>query len=79
MIEFRVVDMQVERIVAQDLVVTASSPEAAAKLALGMDLVRSGAKRDLRARVYFQHPGQALSMVRLYSKAINRVGLIKAS
>ncbi|SEQ02750.1 hypothetical protein SAMN05428969_1605 [Devosia sp. YR412] len=75
MIEYRVIDMQEERIVALDLVVKASSPEAAAKLALGMDLVRSGAKRDLQARVYFQHPGQALSMVRLYRKATDRLGL----
>jgi hypothetical protein len=37
--------------------------------ALGVEAVRSGSKRDLRARVYFQHPGQPLSMVRLYSKS----------
>ncbi|WP_158409498.1 hypothetical protein [Devosia psychrophila] len=51
---------------------TASSPEAAARKALGIDLVRSGAKRDLRAKVYFQHPGQSLSMVRLYAKVAER-------
>jgi hypothetical protein len=36
---------------------------------LGVEVVRSGSKRELRARVYFQHPGQPLSMVRLYSKS----------
>lgn len=48
--------------------VKANSPELAARDALGEEVVRSGAKRDLRAKVYFQHPEQPVSMVRLYSK-----------
>jgi hypothetical protein len=64
---FRVIDL---KLLAEDseVVVKAVTPERAAKLALGVDLVRSGSKRNLRARVYFQHPGQSLSMVRLYTK-----------
>jgi len=68
---FRVIDL---KLVAADpeVVVKAITPERAAKLALGVDLVRSGSKCDLRARVYFQHPGQSLSMVRLYTKVEDR-------
>lgn len=70
--EFRVLDLTLEVEEQQPIVVKAASPEHAAKIALGTDLVRSGAKRDLRARVYFQHPGQSLSMVRLYTKVDDR-------
>jgi hypothetical protein len=68
---FRVIDL---KLVAEDweVVVKAITPERTAKLALGVDLVRSGSKRNLRARVYFQHPGQSLSMVRLYTKVEDR-------
>lgn len=71
--EFRVLDLTHEGEEQQQVVVKAASPEHAAKIALGTDLVRSGAKRDLRARVYFQHPGQSLSMVRLYTKVDDRL------
>ena len=53
---FRVVDLR------------ARSPEEAAREALGIELVRSGAKRDIAAKVYWQPVGQPLTMVRLYSK-----------
>tara|TARA_R110002124_G_scaffold114535_12_gene269266 strand:+ start:5178 stop:5402 length:225 start_codon:yes stop_codon:yes gene_type:complete len=53
-------------------IAAASSPENAALQAIGEVLVRSGRRADLRVRVYFQHPDQALSMVRLYAKAIDR-------
>lgn len=46
-----------------------TSPERAASRLLGIDLVRSGAKATLAAKVYFQHPGQSPSMVRLYGRA----------
>lgn len=69
MVEYRIIDLQVEAINPDEIVVCASSPERAVREALGIEVVRSGSRRDLRARVYFQHPGQPLSMVRLYTKA----------
>lgn len=44
------------------------SPEAAVRDVLGIQVVRSGAKRDLVAKVYWQPLGQPLTMVRLYAK-----------
>ncbi|MDB5473265.1 MAG: hypothetical protein JWP99_568, partial [Devosia sp.] len=55
------------------VIAQASSPEDAAFKAMGETLVRSGRRSDLRARVYFQHPDQPVSMVRLYAKAIDRL------
>ena len=49
-----------------------NTPERAAKKALDLDLVRSGSKRDLTARVYWQVSGQPTNMVRLYTKAGDR-------
>lgn len=72
MIEFRVIDLQTETIDPNPKAVVAQSPERAAEMALGLSLVRSGARRDLRARVYCQHPGQPVSMVRLYTKVADR-------
>jgi hypothetical protein len=69
MTEYRIIDLDVETIDPDEIVVRASSPERAVRDALGIDVVRSGSRRDLRVRVYFQHPGQPLSMVRLYTKA----------
>ena len=48
-----------------------SSPEAAARKALGIDLVRSGSVRDLVARVYWQLGPDAINMVRLYSRVVS--------
>ena len=70
--EYRVIDLQTETNDPEPKTVKASSPEKAALVALGLTLVRSGAKRDLRARVYCQQPGQPLSMVRLYTKVADR-------
>ena len=72
MTEYRVIDLQTETIDPEPQTVSASSPEKAAELALGLELVRSGSKQDLRARVYFQNPDQPVSMVRLYTKAADR-------
>lgn len=47
----------------------AGSPEEAAKLAFGENLVQSGKRIDLRAIVYFQEGGQPVSIVRLYRNA----------
>lgn len=70
--DFRVIDLQTETIDPEPKTVKATSPERAAELVLGQQLVRSGAKKDLRARVYFQSAGQPVSMVRLYSKVGDR-------
>jgi hypothetical protein len=70
--EFRVIDLHTETIDPTPKTVKAASPEKAAELALGLELVRSGSKSDLRARVYCQMPGQPLTMVRLYSKVADR-------
>jgi len=70
--EYRVVDLETGGIDPEPKTVRASSPEKAAEMALGLELVRSGAKRDLRARVYCQEAGQPLTMVRLYTKVADR-------
>ena len=69
MIEYRVIDLQTEVIDPNPPVVKAATPEKAAEIALGVQLTRSGGRNDLRARVYFQTPGQPVSMVRLYTKS----------
>jgi hypothetical protein len=72
-LSYRVVDLRTKVIEADEVLVEGvASPEAAAEKALGMRLVRSGAKKDLVARVYWQPLGQPVSMVRLYSMAADR-------
>lgn len=44
------------------------SPEAAVARSLGLDVVRSGAKKDLVARVYWQIPGHPINVVRFYTR-----------
>lgn len=74
MTSYRVVDCRTDVINPQEMIIdNASSPEDAALKAVDEVLVRSGRRGDLRVRVYFQHPGQVMSMVRLYAKAIDRV------
>lgn len=68
MAQFRIIDLQTETIDPYPKTVVAPSPERAVEIALGLSLVRSGAKHNFRARVYSQHPGQPVSMVRLYTK-----------
>lgn len=73
MTSYRVVDCRNNVIDPQEVIVdNAASPEDAALRAIGEALVRSGRRTDLRVRVYFQHPGQVMSMVRLYTKAVDR-------
>ena len=73
MTSYRVVDCRTNVTDPQEVIVdSAASPEDAAQKAIGEVLVRSGRRADLRVRVYFQHPGQVISMVRLYAKAIDR-------
>ena len=73
MTSYRVVDCRDETPNPTEIIVPqAVSPEDAAFKATGNTLVRSGRRSDLRVRVYFQHADQPMSMVRLYSKAIDR-------
>jgi hypothetical protein len=73
MTHYRVVDCRSTIIDPNEVIIPkAASPEEAAFKALGETLVRSGRRSDLRARVYFQHPNQPMSMVRLYSKSVDR-------
>lgn len=72
-ISYRVVDLRSPDTEGIDIIIdNARSPEDAVRHALGLDVVRSGAKRDLVARVYWQTLGQPVNMVRLYSRAIDR-------
>jgi hypothetical protein len=68
---FRVVDLRQDALVIDtDIIVEGvQSPEAAVRDVLGIQVVRSGAKRDLVAKVYWQPIGQPLTMVRLYAKS----------
>jgi hypothetical protein len=68
---FRVVDLRNDALMVDtDIIVEGvQSPEAAARDVLGIQVVRSGAKRDLVAKVYWQPIGQPLTMVRLYAKS----------
>lgn len=63
---YRVLDLSATE--QPEQTVQARSPEAAASQVLGMEVVRSGAKRDLMARVYWQVAGRPLNMVRLYRR-----------
>lgn len=67
---FRVVDLRQSAPSSDiDIIVDdAPTPEAAARQALGIDVVRSGARRDIVAKVYWQPLGQPLTMVRLYAR-----------
>ena len=65
---FRVVDTQRTPAIP-DAYVSAHNPEAAARQVLGLNLVRSGPPRNLRARVYFQEENQPVTMVRLYIRS----------
>ena len=67
--EYRVIDLQTEVRDPDPPTVTAHTPEKAAELALGVELVRSGRPSNVRARVYFQQPDQPMTMVRLYERA----------
>jgi hypothetical protein len=69
-ISFRVVDLRTDNPDAVDIIIEGvRSPEEAAQQALGLRVVRSGSKKDLVARVYWQQVGQPLTMVRLYRLA----------
>jgi hypothetical protein len=68
MVQFRVVDLLMADRNGDGRVVAADSPEHAARLVLGVDLVRDGLRSDARALVYFEeHDGRGAS-VQLFSK-----------
>jgi hypothetical protein len=70
---YRIVDVREKLDNAVDILVdSARSPEDAVRQALGVTVVRSGSRKDLVARVYWQSLGQPLNMVRLYSRAADR-------
>jgi hypothetical protein len=66
---YRVIDLRPDTQVAEDVVDGVSSPEAAARKALDLDLVRSGSRKDLIAQVYWKIGLEATNMVRLYARA----------
>ena len=68
-LSYRVVDLRTEVINATGHIVDGvNSPEAAAREVLQIDVSRSGAKKDLVARVYWQTMVSPMNMVRLYRK-----------
>ena len=68
-LSYRVVDLRTEVIDATGHIVEGvNSPEAAAREVLQIDVGRSGARKDLVARVYWQTMGSPMNMVRLYRK-----------
>lgn len=69
---FQVVDLRGDEISAIVVVEGATSPEEAARQVLGINVYRSGSRRDLVARVYWQNATGPKNMVRLYSKAMVR-------
>jgi hypothetical protein len=67
-VQYRVVDLRADFADAFDIVIDGvSSPEEACRQALGIQVTRSGHRRDLVANVYFQLLGKPVTMVRLYS------------
>ncbi|MDP2782006.1 MULTISPECIES: hypothetical protein, partial [Devosia] len=68
-VQYRVVDLTTDEI-RPDIHVTSWCPEAAAEIALGLKLVRSGNKPNLAARVYCQGKDGMVSMVRLYRTVV---------
>ena len=66
---YRVRDLRMtDEAIPEIIVDGVKSPEAAVRKALGLDLVRSGSKKDLVAQVYWQLAPEAINMVRLYSR-----------
>jgi hypothetical protein len=71
--KFEVVDLRDTLIVPTTVVEEATSPEDAARIALGIDVTRSGAREDLVARVYWQaRLSGPRNMVRLFAKSSAR-------
>ena len=68
-ITYRVIDVRTDVIDSAEITISgARSPEDAVRHALGLEVVRSGHRKDLVARVYWQPTGQPVTMVRLYTR-----------
>lgn len=66
---YRVVDLRADVVDPMEFNINdARSAEDAARQVLGEDVVRSGQRKDLLARVYWQTTGQPVTMVRLYRR-----------
>jgi hypothetical protein len=72
--QFRIVDVSGATISPSSPILKALSPEAAAREHFGFEVVRSGHRKDLVARVYWQLSNQPMSMVRMYRK-VGQAGL----
>lgn len=79
-ISYRVVDVRTDVIDPKEITIEgARSPEDAVRQALGVEVVRSGHRKDLVARVYWQPIGQPVTMVRLYGRVTGEAGTARAS
>ena len=68
-ITYRVVDLRADVVEPAEIIIeNARSPEDAVRQALEVEAVRSGQRKDLIARVYWQPAGQPVTMVRLYRR-----------
>ena len=75
--EYRVVDCRAP-VVTDEIIVIADTPEHAARLAIGEDLVRGNRQAGaLRARVYCGGTG-GLTLVRLYARPAEQIGTTDA-
>lgn len=72
---FRVIDLRTDVIRLDEQTVSdVSSPEEAARKALGIELEQAGRRRKkLQARVYYHPPGEPLTVVRLYERVESEV------
>lgn len=67
--EYRVVDLRDAQSNSEHLIASSKKPDLAAAEVLGVELVRSGAPKDLAAKVYWQRiEGEPINVVRLYTK-----------
>ena len=68
-ITYRVVDIRGDVIDPKETLITgARTPEDAVREALKLEVVRSGQRKDMVARAYWQLPGEPMNMVRLYQR-----------
>lgn len=66
--QYRIVDLRADFADAFDIIIDGvSSPEEAGRQALGIQVTRSGNRRDRVANVYFQLLRKPVTMVRLYA------------
>jgi len=71
---FRILDLR-EDPPTEHVVEHATNPQKAGQLALGFPLVRSGARRNFVAKVYFEGDHGMTTMVRLYKAEASSASL----